>query len=85
MQAQLHSPIMQQVQLFPRARFMTTCARKLACAEAIPKDAKREKAPQCKHKSKINKTRATRVCFHHFFLGNKEKNSFTFSSLVQTN
>lgn len=56
MQAQLHSPIMQQVLLFTRAGFsMTTCARKPFSAEAIPKDAKREKAPQCKHKSKLTR------------------------------
>lgn len=34
---------------------MTKRARKPFGAEAIPKDAKREKAPQCKHKSKLTK------------------------------
>lgn len=34
---------------------MTTHARKPLGAEAIPKDAKREKAPQCKHKSKLTR------------------------------
>lgn len=56
MQAQLHSPIMQQVLLIPRAWVsMATRARKPLGAEAIPKDAKREKAPQCKHKSKLTR------------------------------
>lgn len=34
---------------------MTTRARKPLGAEAIPKDAKREKAPQCKHKNKLTR------------------------------
>lgn len=51
---------------------MTTRARKPLGAEAIPKDAKREKAPQCKHKSKLTRPELIGFAFIIFFLGNKE-------------
>lgn len=42
---------------------MTTRARKPLSAEAIPKDAKREKAPQCKHKSKLTRPKLIGFAF----------------------
>jgi len=43
--------------------FMTPRARKPLGAEAIPKDAKQEKAPQCKHKSKLTRPELIRFAF----------------------
>lgn len=53
---------------------MTTRARKLLGAEAMPKDAKREKAPQCKHKSKLTRPELIGFAFIISSLEIKEKN-----------